>query len=33
MVLNLVIAVVSMVVVLFIIGKVNHSMHLHSQRD
>ena len=33
MVLNLVIAVVSMAVVLFIIGKVNHSMHLHSQRD
>ncbi|MEJ5966185.1 Na+/H+ antiporter NhaC family protein [Flavonifractor porci] len=33
MVLNLLIAVVSMVVVLFIIGKVNHSMNVHSQRD
>ena len=32
-VINLVIAVVSMAVVLFIIGKVNHSMHIHSQRD
>uniref|UniRef100_UPI002630F5A1 Na+/H+ antiporter NhaC family protein n=1 Tax=uncultured Flavonifractor sp. TaxID=1193534 RepID=UPI002630F5A1 len=33
MVLNLAIAVVSMVVVLLIIGKVNHSMNIHSQRD
>ena len=33
MVLNLAIAVVSMVVVLLIIGKVNHSMNVHSQRD
>ena len=33
MVLNLVIAAVSMVVVLIIIGKVNHSMNIHSQRD
>ena len=33
MVLNLVIAAVSMVVVLLIIGKVNHSMNIHSQRD
>ena len=32
-VINLVIAVVSMAVVLFIIGKVNHSMTTHSQRD
>ena len=32
-VLNLVIAAVSMVVVLIIIGKVNHSMNIHSQRD
>ena len=30
---NLIIAVVSMAVVLFIIGKVNHSMTTHSQRD
>ena len=33
MVLNLAIAAVSMVVVLLIIGKVNHSMNVHSQRD
>ena len=32
-VINLVIAVVSMAVVLFIIGKINHSMTTHSQRD
>ena len=32
-VLNLAIAVVSMAVVLFIIGKVNHSMNIHSQRE
>ena len=31
--LNLAVAVVSMVVVLLIIGKVNHSMTTHSQRD
>ena len=30
---NLIIAVVSMAVVLFIIGKINHSMNRHSQRD
>ncbi|WP_297289031.1 Na+/H+ antiporter NhaC family protein [uncultured Flavonifractor sp.] len=33
MILNLLIAVVSMVVVLVVIGKVNHSMNIHSQRD
>ena len=33
MILNLLIAVVSMVVVLVVIGKVNHSMSVHSQRD
>ena len=31
--INLIIAVVSMVAVLLIIGKLNHSMNLHSQRD
>ena len=33
MILNLLIAVVSMVVVLVVIGKANHSMNVHSQRD
>ena len=32
-VIDLIIAVVSMVAVLLIIGKLNHSMNLHSQRD
>ena len=32
-VIDLIIAVVSMVVVMLIIGKVNHSMNIHSQRD
>ena len=32
-VIDLIIAVVSMVVVMLIIGKVNHSMIIHSQRD
>ena len=32
-VIDLIIAVVSMVAVLLIIGKLNHSMYLHSQRD
>ena len=32
-VIDLIIAVVSMVAVLLIIGKVNHSMNIHSQRD
>ena len=32
-VIDLIIAVVSMVVVMLIIGKLNHSMNLHSQRD
>ena len=31
--INLIIAVVSMVAVMLIIGKVNHSMNIHSQRD
>ena len=33
MILNLLIAVVSMVVVLVVIGKANHSISVHSQRD
>ena len=32
-VIDLIIAVASMVVVMLIIGKVNHSMNIHSQRD
>ena len=32
-VIDLIIAVASMVIVMLIIGKVNHSMNIHSQRD
>ena len=31
--IDLIIAVASMVIVMLIIGKVNHSMNIHSQRD